>query len=224
MFLWPSVVFALLVTEQYVRAKGDYSKVMKILAHHLAPLSVRISLVTTLAVLLLSCDRETPDPGTAVIAEATQTAVTDEQPDPQPLPPAESRPPSADAQQPQFSIDDNPYVFDVASHSRQNLLAVLKRANEVATDSSGNLKQLNITVVVHGRRVRWFDKQNYEENKELVDLAAKLDALDVINVKIDQQAMQEFGVQDENVPDFIERVPFAADEITRLQGSGHFTL
>lgn len=205
---------------------------MKISAFPIRFLSTRV-LAPGLAALLLGCDNDIPEPEALPAADPPSVqwssadnphiSIAAEQPEPEQLPPSGPRSLGADAKQPQFSVDDNPYVFDVSKHSQEELLAALKRADEIATASSEDFKKFNLAIIVHGPDVSWFDKRHYEQNKELVDLAAKLDALDVINMKIDQESMAKHGILDENVPTFIDRVPFAADELTRLQDSGYFT-
>jgi len=103
-------------------------------------------------------------------------------------------------------------------------MALLRRADEVASTSSAEFEQLEIALILHGPDIDWFAKKNYTENKKLVDLAAQLDALEVIDLKVCQQAMEQYGFQDEDIPAFIDRVPYAPDEMRRLEGSGYFRL
>lgn len=191
------------------------------------------ALLPVFGLVLPGCEGEVPNPETLDTAQpaivlssgsAGQDAVAPEQPSPRPLPPANAETPTNNTVSPQFSVDNTQYMFDVSNHSREELLTVLKRADEIATTSSSELKQLNIALILHGSDVAWFSRQHYDKNKELIDLAAKLDALEVIDMKICQQSMQKHGIADEDIPAFIERVPYAPDEITRLQGSGYFTL
>lgn len=125
---------------------------------------------------------------------------------------------------PQFTVGNNQYMFDVSDHSREELVALLKRADEVSTVSGTEAGNLDIALILHGPDIGWFAKQNYQRNKELVDLAARLDALKVIDLKVCQKAMDHYGYAESEIPDFIERVPYAPEEMRRLEGSGYFRL
>lgn len=146
------------------------------------------------------------------------------QPPARTLVPADSQERGENAINPQFSVGNSQYVFDVTDHSREELHALLKRADEIATVSSKQFNELDIALILHGPDIDWFARKNYEQNKELVDLAARLDALEVIDLKVCQKAMQQYGYLDEDIPAFIDRVPYAPDELRRLEGSGYFRL
>ncbi|MCS3902311.1 intracellular sulfur oxidation DsrE/DsrF family protein [Methylohalomonas lacus] len=129
-----------------------------------------------------------------------------------------------DRSNPQFSIAQNQYLFDVSQRSREEFIAFLKRADELVTVAAPETEKLELALILSDHDIDWFAKDNYEQNKELVDLAARLDALEVIDLKICQRAMQEHGYQEDDIPTFIDRVPYAAAEMQRLQGSGYFQL
>ena len=56
------------------------------------------------------------------------------------------------------------------------------------------------------------------------NLAAKLDAFNVIDLKICETTMNNFGITRDEVPSFIESVPFAPDEIEKLSAEGYINL
>lgn len=129
-----------------------------------------------------------------------------------------------DRSNPQFNVAQNQYLFDVSQRSREEFIAFLRRADELVTVAAPETDKLEIALILSDHDIDWFAKGNYEQNKELVDLAARLDALKVIDLKICQRAMQEHGYQEDDIPAFIDRVPYAAAEMQRLQGSGYFQL
>lgn len=126
--------------------------------------------------------------------------------------------------QPRFNVDGDKYIIDVSRHTREELLAFFKRADEVVTLAAPDFKKPDIKLILHGEDIDWFTKHNYEQNKELVDLAARLDALEIIDLKISEKAMQDQGYTEEDIPGFIERVPFGPDEIQHSQDSESFKL
>jgi len=140
------------------------------------------------------------------------------------LPAAQQPNDSGSATNPQFSAGNNQYMFDVSDHSREELVALLKRADEVSTVAGAEAGDLDVALILHGPDIVWFAKQHYQRNKELVDLAARLDALKVIDLKVCQQAMDQYGYAENEIPEFIERVPYAPEEMRRLEDSGYFRL
>ena len=124
----------------------------------------------------------------------------------------------------QFNIGNKSYLFDVSNHSIEELEALLQRAQEISQLDSSNYKDLKIIMILHGPDVDWFTQQNYEHNRQLVDLAAKLDAFDIIDMKVCETTMAKRGVHREDIPAFIESVPYAPDEIKRLLDAGYVNL
>lgn len=198
--------------------------------------------VFPLLVLISACENESPDtPATTAAPSGTdsQSASTEvmraadtndravtgsQQSESGQNSRAETRTPIRNAVNPQFSVETGQYMFDVSDHSQKELVALLQRADEIAGVDSPGADELDIALILHGPDIGWFAKQNYQENKELVDLAARLDALEIIDLKICQQAMQQYGYLEDDIPAFIDRVPYAPDEIQRLEGSGYFNL
>ena len=150
--------------------------------------------------------------------------IVSQQPQAAELPTTQQPNKSGNTTNPQYSVGNNQYMFDVSDHSREELVALLKRADEVSTVSGAEAGDLDIALILHGSDIGWFAKQHYQRNKELVDLAARLDALKVIDLKVCQQAMDQYGYAESEIPEFIERVPYAPAEMRRLEDSGYFRL
>jgi uncharacterized protein len=139
-----------------------------------------------------------------------------------------SPPVRADAVMPppqtQFTIGNKSYLFDVSDHSFEELDSLLKRAQEISQFDKNNFEDLEIVMILHGPDIEWFTRKNYEKNQQLIDLAARLDALDIIDMKVCESAMNSRGVKREEIPAFIESVPYAPDELKRLAGEGYINL
>ena len=124
----------------------------------------------------------------------------------------------------QIEIGNTRYLFVMADHSTDDLKDLLLRADEIAQTSLDHFDDLEIALVIHGPTVDIFTERNYQKNKELVDLAAKLDAFNVIDVKICEKSLTSRGLSSNQVPSFIESVPYAPDEIKRLTREGYINL
>jgi uncharacterized protein len=124
----------------------------------------------------------------------------------------------------QFKIDNTQYLFDVSDHTPEELEALLIRAEEIREMHAEGYDDLNIVLILHGPDINIFRQENYNQHKPLVDLAAKLDAFEIIDMKICETSMSSMGVERSEVPAFIESVPYAPDEIRRLGKEGYIRL
>ncbi len=128
--------------------------------------------------------------------------------------------PAADSL-PQPEIENKSYLFDVSEHSIEELEAVLTRAEQVSQNLPDSYRDLEIVMVLHGPDIDWFTQQNFEKNRELVELAARLDSNKVIDMQVCEQAMTNRGVTSDDIPDFIEPVPYAPAVMNSLIDQGY---
>ncbi len=126
--------------------------------------------------------------------------------------------------QKQFKIGNKRYLFDVTNHSMEELKDLLARIEEITELSPESFDQLEMVMVLHGPDIDLFRQSNYSENKQLVDLAAKLDKFKVVDMKVCETAMGSLGVGRDDMPPFIELVPYAPDTIRRLEQEGYINL
>ena len=129
-----------------------------------------------------------------------------------------------DSNQTQFYIGNKSYLFDVSNHSFEELEALLERAQEITQATTDNYDELEIVMILHGPDIDWFTQKNYAKNKSLIELAKKLDANEIIDLKVCETAMDSLGVSRQEVPEFIESVPYAPDEIKRLIENDYINL
>jgi len=110
---------------------------------------------------------------------------------------------------------------DVAIHSTEELRSLLEKAEKIANGETQYNTEDPIAVVLHGEEIKAFLRSNYRDNKSLVDLAARLDAFNVIDVKVCQRWMGANGITAGDLPPFLEPVPWGAGERKRLQQAGY---
>ncbi|MDH3761347.1 MAG: DsrE family protein [Gammaproteobacteria bacterium] len=114
------------------------------------------------------------------------------------------------------------YVFSVTVSSQQQLDVVLNRAEDLRElfnpDEHGK-----IAIVLHGDELQLFQKDNYSSNQSVVDRARLLDQDNIIDIKACQTMMRTLEIEQNELPSFIEQVPFAPAEIERLQEEEGFT-
>ena len=77
--------------------------------------------------------------------------------------------------------------------------------------------------MLHGDELQLFQKENYSSNSSVVDRARMLDEDNIIDIKACQTMMRMLEIDQNELPSFIEQVPFAPIEIERLEREEGFT-
>lgn len=121
----------------------------------------------------------------------------------------------------QFTIGNKRYLYDISEHSIEELKLLLQRAEEITQAETDSLEDLKIVMILHGPDIGWFTIDNYNDNRELVDLAKRLDTFDVIDLKVCETTMENMEIDRNQLPPFIESVPYAPDEFIRLSDEGY---
>ncbi len=110
---------------------------------------------------------------------------------------------------------------DIALHTLLELKQLLEQAESIANGETQYNTEEPIAVVLHGEEIKAFVRSNYRSNKALVDLAARLDAFNVIDVKVCKRWMGANGIMENQLPPFVELVPFGVGERDRLEKTGY---
>ncbi len=108
------------------------------------------------------------------------------------------------------------YVFDITVQNIQQLDAILNRADQLRGQFSPH-QHGKIALVLHGEELNLFRKKNYQQFMQIVDRARLLDQQDLVDIKACQTVMRSLHIEQSELPDFIEQVPFAPLEIERLE-------
>lgn len=114
------------------------------------------------------------------------------------------------------------YYFDIHNHTSEEIETLLKRAREtyLAAPSSAR-DRVEIAMVIHGPDIRYFANDEYEQYKDIVDLAAELDRKGIVDMKICRTSADAHGIDTMAFPDFIEVVPYGPGELQALKESGY---
>ena len=122
------------------------------------------------------------------------------------------------------SEDNQRRAYDIVLHTPEQIFELLQHTEQIASAPRSATEQASIAMVLHGPEIDFFSIENYPRYKDIVDLAARLDAYNVIEVKMCQTMMRKRGLKNENVPGFIELVPYAPEELEKLRRSGYVVL
>lgn len=107
-------------------------------------------------------------------------------------------------------------VARVDFEQKEQLLGALERAEQYYQQEGMSLSHPPVAFVIFGSPVSIFFKENYQKNKRVVDLAAKLTALNVIDVKVCEFSYIKAGLNSDNLLPFVTTVPFGPSELSRL--------
>ena len=114
------------------------------------------------------------------------------------------------------------YVFDVTVSSVRELDVILERADSLR-DLFNPSQHGSIAIVLHGDELQLFQKSSETVNQSLIERARRLDEDQIIDIKACQTRMRVLNIEQNELPSFIEQVPFAPVEIERLIVEKGFT-
>jgi intracellular sulfur oxidation DsrE/DsrF family protein len=115
-------------------------------------------------------------------------------------------------------------LFHITLHTPAEIEGMLTRAEQLSKTRRPDATHPAIALVLHGPEIEFFARRNYSKYRRLVDLAAKLDAAGVVEVKMCQTEMRARELPPNEVPGFIELVPYGPDEEQRLLRKGYVYL
>lgn len=112
-------------------------------------------------------------------------------------------------------------VADISVHSVEELQTLFSRVEELLERPRSGDEAALISLVLHGPEVQFFALKNYSQYKSIVDRAAKLAALGAVEINICQTQMRKQGIESDEVPAFLNQVPFGPGEVERLLTDGY---
>ncbi len=125
-------------------------------------------------------------------------------------------PSHSQSESPLDSQNSSGYVARILNDSPEEVADALLRAEKLYAE--GRLPQgaNPISIILHGPEVEIFFKDKYDEYKKIVDLAAKLSAFGVVDVRVCETQSGIMGRGRSSIHPFIGTVPFGPTEVKRL--------
>ncbi len=109
------------------------------------------------------------------------------------------------------------YLVRIDQNKPEEVEAALLRAEAFYLQSSHLLSASPpIALVLHGPEVEIFFRENYKRYKNIVDLAARLSAFQVVDIKICRTRLRFLEQDEASLFPFVGTVAFGPDEIARL--------
>ena len=117
------------------------------------------------------------------------------------------------------------YLFSVTLHTKKEINTLLTRAESLSHRLKlHEKKHASIALVLHGKEIAMFSKKYYNKFRGIVDKAARLDANNVLEIKVCKTIMDDMNISKEDIPSFIEIVPYGPGEEKRLINKGYVYL
>ena len=108
------------------------------------------------------------------------------------------------------------FVADIELQTEADLSALLVRAEQLLLDGGLNQQQGAVVLVLHGPVLRSLLRANYVQSKPMVDQAASLSALGVLEVKACRSWMGQNDIDERQLQPFVQVVSFGPAEVSRL--------
>ena len=109
------------------------------------------------------------------------------------------------------------FVADIELQTESELQALLQRAEKLLL--TGKVTQVDgpaVSFVLHGPVLRSLLRDNYTDSKALVDKAASLTALGVVEMKACRTWLSKNGLEESQLQPFVQGVDYGVDEVERL--------
>lgn len=109
------------------------------------------------------------------------------------------------------------YLARIELDDPEAVIGALERAESFYFKESANKKKYSpVVLVIHGSEVGIFFKENYKMYKAVVDLAARLSAFNVVDIRVCETSARGLGLDLETLFPFVDTVAYGPDEVVRL--------
>lgn len=113
------------------------------------------------------------------------------------------------------------FIAQIQSHDANELSAILGRLDILLKSGNEFPSSQPLALVLHGEEVRAFLRSNYTENSDLVDLAARLDAFDAVQIQVCETWLRDAQIEKSELPPFIDTVPYGPAQEKALLEQGY---
>lgn len=114
------------------------------------------------------------------------------------------------------------YLARIEQNDPEEVKRALLKAEQYYLDNNMSPALPIFAFVLHGPEVEIFFRDNYRRYKPIVDLAARLSALKVVDIKVCRTRLSFLETDVAELLPFVSSVPFGPAEIERLSGEEGF--
>ena len=119
------------------------------------------------------------------------------------------------------NLDSGNFIAQIEAHTPSEVTRILQRLDLLLQGEDSFPSSQPLALVLHGEEARAFLRQNYQENRELVDLAARLDAFNAIDIQICETWLRGAAINRSELPAFVDTVPYGPAEEKALLEQGY---
>lgn len=113
--------------------------------------------------------------------------------------------------------DSSRYLADIELHTVAELSRALQSVeNHLQKRPVSSGRVAPVVFVLHGPEAKALLLSNYNQNQVLMDMAARLSAFELVDIRVCRTWMGGNGVDERDLPPFVTTVPYGPAEIERL--------
>lgn len=117
---------------------------------------------------------------------------------------------------PRVDGEDGRFLAEITVNSVEEVAQALRRAEQLFEQGAVDAETGPATFILYGPEVSVFLKDNYQSNKAIVGLAARLSAFKVVDIRVCEIRLGLMGVDESAIQPFVNTVPFGPREVDRL--------
>jgi intracellular sulfur oxidation DsrE/DsrF family protein len=119
------------------------------------------------------------------------------------------------------SVQSSAYLARIQAHTPLELTEILTRLDTLLQQEQGYPSSQPLALVLHGEEAKAFLRENYGEHRELVDMAARLDAFNAVDIQICETWLRTESIPKSQLPAFVDTVPYGPDQEEALIEQGY---
>lgn len=119
------------------------------------------------------------------------------------------------------ALDAPGLIARIEAHTPAELAQILEKLDMLLQEDNAYPSSQPLALVLHGEEARVFLRQNYQSHRALVDLAARLDAFNAVDIQVCETWMRGAAVTKNQLPAFIETVPYGPAREDELFEQGY---
>lgn len=113
------------------------------------------------------------------------------------------------------------YLGQIQAHTSEEVGSILQRLDVLLQQDADFPSSQPLALVLHGDEAYAFLRKNYAQNRALVDLAARLDAFNAIDIQICETWLKGAAAGKDELPAFVETVPYGPAREQQLLDEGY---
>jgi intracellular sulfur oxidation DsrE/DsrF family protein len=113
------------------------------------------------------------------------------------------------------------FIAQIEAHTPHEISDILMRLDGILQSEEGFPTSEPLALVLHGEEVRTFLRENYADNREIVDLAARLDAFNAIDIQVCETWLRGASITKSELPAFVDTVPYGPAQEKALIEQGY---